>query len=419
MKDYIIKKGKNKYSPFAGTKLISDIINKLNIKDSINNTFGLPLSNRGYKSFDYIKSIISGLISGADCIMDIDNIKEDDVMKKIWDLKNIPHSSRIGTFLSKFSSEKNIDLMHNIMQDTALKAIHKSGLKEVTFDADATYVETNKQDVSTYCYKGFKAMSSLLGFIAETGSCIYQRFGNGNISPALNLDEELYLVNDKLSSGNIKLKNYRSDSAGYQANIINYCNANNINFYIRAKNKGIDFYNIKDWIALNDRYGSPIDDMEITETVHTMDKTESFRLIVTRKKKYDDPSLFDESSYEYYAIATNSDLPKEEVFHFYNERGKCEYYIKSVKWDLGLRKLPCGSLEANALWVNTALIAYNVLKLFSVITGLNKNLKSLRYLIFNTVGRIVTHANKTYLKLFTDNKKYNLFLYLQEQCLKL
>ncbi len=33
MKDYIIKKGENKYGPFAGTKLISDMINKLNMED--------------------------------------------------------------------------------------------------------------------------------------------------------------------------------------------------------------------------------------------------------------------------------------------------------------------------------------------------------------------------------------------------
>ncbi|RZD17834.1 MAG: IS1380 family transposase [Candidatus Acididesulfobacter diazotrophicus] len=420
MKDYIIKKGENKYSPFAGTKLISDIINKLNMEDSINKTFGLPLSNRGYKPFDYIKSIISGLISGADCIKDIDNIKEDGVVKKIWNLKNIPHSSRIGIFLSRFSSTNNINLIHNIMQDIAIKAIHKSKLKGVTLDGDATFVKTDKQGVSDYCYKGFKSLSMLLGFIAETSSCIYQELGKGSKSPALNLDKQLYSVNDKLSSNNIKLKNYRSDSAGYQANIVNYCNANSINFYIRGKNINLDFSLIKDWDILYDKYGSPIDDTEISETVHTMDRTEAFRLIVVRKQKeYSVPSLFGESFYEYHTIATNSDLSKEEVFHFYNERGKCEYYIKSVKWDLSLRKLPCGTEEANALWVNTALIAYNALKLFSVITGLNKSLKSLRYLIFNTVGRIVSHANKTYLKLFCNNKKYNLFLYLREKCLTL
>ena len=74
------------------------------------------------------------------------------------------------------------------------------------------------------------------------------------------------------------------------------------------------------------------------KTVHAMDKTEAFRLVVTRKKKmHKEPSLFGKYYYEYYGIATNSNLSKEKVFHFYNERGKCEYYIKSVKWDLSLR----------------------------------------------------------------------------------
>ena len=149
-----------------------------------------------------------------------------------------------------------------------------------------------------------------------------------------------------------------------------------------------------------------------------MDKTEAFRLIVTRKKKkHKNPSLFGEYYYEYYAIATNSDLTKERIFHFYNERGKCEYYIKSVKWDLSLRKLPSGSFDGNALWANIALLAYNITKLFSVITKINKGLKSLRYLLFSAVGAIVRHGNRKILKLFVNDDKYDLFLYLRDKCL--
>ncbi|MCL4546516.1 MAG: hypothetical protein M1576_02085 [Deltaproteobacteria bacterium] len=44
MKNYIIKKGENKYSPFAGTKLISDMINKLNMEDLINKTLTRKIS---------------------------------------------------------------------------------------------------------------------------------------------------------------------------------------------------------------------------------------------------------------------------------------------------------------------------------------------------------------------------------------
>ena len=108
MKNYTIQKGKNKYSPFAGIKLISGLIEKLNFKDEINSGFSLPGSNRGYTPSAYIKSIILGLLLGADCIMDIDNIKQDEVLKDITDIE-IPHSTRIGSFL--YSASKVTSLM--------------------------------------------------------------------------------------------------------------------------------------------------------------------------------------------------------------------------------------------------------------------------------------------------------------------
>ncbi|MDA8159011.1 MAG: hypothetical protein M0034_07510 [Deltaproteobacteria bacterium] len=51
MKNYTIQKGKNKYSPFAGIKLISDLIDKLDIKEKINLSFPLPSSNRAYNPY--------------------------------------------------------------------------------------------------------------------------------------------------------------------------------------------------------------------------------------------------------------------------------------------------------------------------------------------------------------------------------
>ena len=97
------------------------------------------------------------------------------------------------------------------MQDIAVKAIKKANLDKVTLDADATFSETDKEGISDYCYKNFKALSMLLGFIPEVGSCIYQEFRPGNTSPSLDLDKQLISVNDHLSSNGIKLQNYRGD----------------------------------------------------------------------------------------------------------------------------------------------------------------------------------------------------------------
>ena len=121
MKNYITQKGKNKYTPFAGIKLISDLIDKLDIKEAIDSRFPLPNSNRGYSPYSYVKSIILGLLLGADCIMDIDNIKQDEVLKDIADVE-IPHSTRIGSFLYLADTSK-IDSVHRIMQDTCITVL--------------------------------------------------------------------------------------------------------------------------------------------------------------------------------------------------------------------------------------------------------------------------------------------------------
>ena len=209
MMNYIIQKGKNKYTPFAGIKLISDLIDKLNFKEEINSGFSLPGSNRGYTPYTYIKSVILGLLLGADCIMDIDNIKQDGVLKEMLGAE-VPHSTRIGSFLYSSNASK-INLVHRVMQDVAVKAIKKANLDKVTLDADATFSETDKEGISDYCYKNFKALSMLLGFIPEVGLFLYQEFRPGNTSPSLDLDKQLISVNDYLSSNGIKLQNYRGD----------------------------------------------------------------------------------------------------------------------------------------------------------------------------------------------------------------
>ncbi len=419
IRDYIIKKGENKYTAYAGTFPIARMVQELNLDKKIDSILRSPGSNRGYNPSTYIKSIILGLLTGADCIMDIDKLREDEPLKKIWNIKDIPHSSRIGSFLNN-ASQKDIDHTHKITMDLAVKGIEKQCLKKVTFDADATFVETDKYGLSEYCYKEYKALGMLFGFIAETGSAIYSEFRNGSVSPAKGLYEQLVYVNEYLSNNNIKMENYRSDAAGYQSNIINYCLNNNIAFYIRANNHHIDFSRLKDFKPLYNRHNIRIYDMEITETVHAMNNTQSFRLIVIRKPKKDkQKSLYEYLDYDYYAIATNSTLTPQEVFNFYNERGKCEYYIKSVKWDLSLRKLPSGSFNGNALWVNIALMAYNFIKLFSTLTGLNRSLKTIRFLVFNVVGRVVNHSGKEYLKLYLKDKRFEFQMLIKDMCLNL
>lgn len=207
------------------------MLDKPNIWNEFNKSFKAPGSDRGYKPSAFFKSMISGFYMEADCISDLENIRKDDTVKDIRDTE-VLHYGGINIFPNTRADTETIRATHKIMADSAVKAVKKKGLREVA--ADATFTKPYKQGVSEYCYKNYKASEPLFAFTARTDSIIYSEFGNGNVSPASGLYEQLVHIREELRKHGIKIKCYRSDAAGYQTDAINYRIANGMTFYARA-----------------------------------------------------------------------------------------------------------------------------------------------------------------------------------------
>src|SRR4030042_160953 len=144
-----------------------------------------------------------------------------------------------------------------------------------------------------------------------------------------------------------KIKAVRSDSAAYQAKVINHCQEKGIEFAIggdldAAVKDVIRSMRGEDWQEYQNGF--------IGETVHCMNETkEAFRLVVIRRPYQS--NLFDdeEGAERYTVIATNRGESAEEVVKWYNQRGQCsENRIKELKIGFGMERLPCGGLGANA-----------------------------------------------------------------------
>lgn len=111
-------------------------------------------------------------------------------------------------------------------------------------------IEADKQE-SDWIYKGFKGMASLTAFVAETWACVGNRFRNGIVSPLSDIGAMLaHIISSLEQSGDIHVKRFRSDSAGYQAEIINLCESLGISYGIRAK---IDAAVVKTISAIKER----------------------------------------------------------------------------------------------------------------------------------------------------------------------
>lgn len=60
---------------------------------------------------------------------------------------------------------------------------------------------------------------------------------------------------------------------------------------------------------------------------------------------------------------TSLTLPEKEVIALYHAHGECEQYHSELKTDMGVERLPSGKFLTNALVLELAMIAYNVLRI--------------------------------------------------------
>src|SRR4030042_5271840 len=198
-----------------------------------------------------------------------------------------------------------------------------------------------------------------------------------------------------------KIKAVRSDSAAYQAKVINHCQEKGIEFAIggdldAAVKNVIRSMRGEDWQEYQNGF--------IGETVHSMNETkEAFRLVLIRRPYQGNLFNEEESTEKYTTIATNRGGSAEKVVQWYNQRGESsENRIKELKIGFGMERMPCGQFEANAVFFRIGVLAYNVGRLFVLKTleiGWHKHqVQTLRWKLYGTAGKIVFHGRDVWLK---------------------
>jgi len=247
-------------------------------------------------------------------------------------------------------------------------------------------------------YKGFKGYMPIVGHIAENGLVLGDEFREGNVTPAArNLAFVKYCVRQMPKGKSIKF--LRSDSAAYQADIINYCESEGIEFAIgadldEAVLQAIRAIPDKDWKSYKNGY--------IAETIHSMNKTkDAFRLIVIRRTYQSNIFAQEDVSVKYTVIATNRMESAEDVVKWYNQRGECsENRIKELKIGFGMERMPCGQFEANATFFRIGVVAYNLFRLFilkALATSWHRHqVQTVRWRLYQIAGKIVFHGGQVF-----------------------
>lgn len=282
-------------------------------------------------------------------------------------------------------------------------------MTRATLDFDASLFPSSGRDAHM-SYKGESGYMPMMAFWAETGLVAHDDFRYGNASPG---GDALAFFKETLEQlpAQVQEVRVRSDSAWYQAQVLDYCAEHGHAFCIGAdQDEAVKQLFVgrpqADWqpvhVAPDAADGEDYVREWACESVHALNGSKrAYRMVLLRKERRQD-DLF-EGAYAYAAIITNMDLPLEEQVAFYRARANCENRIKKLKWDFELRVLPSGDFFVNAVYMRLMTLAYTLLvALKTLVRPASFGRLRLKALLFRLLGLpalVVKHAGYLWLKL--------------------
>ena len=407
---YKVEMTRDLITPHAGLALVGEFALGLGLLKSIDRYLPKPGSGAGYKPSEHIFPLVLMLNGGGRSLEDTRQIRDDHGLREVLALERIPSSDACGDWLRNMGRTGGLDGLQKVHKKLLKRGMKYDGIKGYTLDIDATGIETEKQ-TAKMTYKGFKGYMPIVGHLAENGLVVEDEFREGNDSPSARNLSFIKHCARQMPKGK-RIAALRSDSAAYQAEIINYCEQHGIQFAIgadldEAVLKAIKAIPADDWKPYKNGY--------IAETIHCMQKTkEAFRLIVIRRPYQGTLVAEEDARVKYTVIATNRIEPAEDIVAWYNQRSECcENRIKDLKIGFGMERMPCGQYEANAVFFRVGTLAYNLFRLFvlnTLATSWHRHqVQTVRWRLYQIAGKIVFHGGQVFLKvrrglchLFTD-----------------
>lgn len=478
---YESEKNESSLTSFAGLPLYIEWIIATGLHTNIKQT--LSTKSQGWSEVQIISSLILLNLAGGDCVDDIERLEFDAGLRTLmlkfdthgmkrkerreyirrWRKEKrraFPSASVLRRELEKFHDPKQEELRkegvafipepNTLLQrlvstnDTLIQFAQQKDIDTVTLDIDATLAQTHKR-AALYCYKKFKAYQPVNVYWDEKKILLYSEFRDGNVPAKFELLRILKISLSKLPAG-VSTVYLRSDSAGYQADLLQYCaeglheQFKKIEFVISANvTQGFK----KEALALPEHAWSTVEkvdeqgqviktNQQWAEVCFVPDwavKNKSschYRYIAIREKMQplkksqstDDLSfqtvLIEAERYKLFAIVTNRSLPGNELIQWH--RGRCgdsEKVHSIEKNELAGGQFPSNLFGANAAWWQIMVLTFNLNQLMKQWVLPDefklKGLKALRFHIIGVAGRLTKHARQFIIRLSGGLETLDLF----------
>jgi len=411
----------------AGVPLVIELFRRLGVAATIDAEVQVKQRQRGLPPSQLVESLIALWTSGGDRCQDLTTLREDHALATLLGFP-LPAATTVRDFLEAFHVEGGplwqagppaaIPLESaplrglGVARRTLLAGLqHAAPEATATLDVDATLLERQK-DLATVAYDGTRGYQPVVVLWAEQDVIVHDEFRDGHVPAGCGNVRVLEQAVANLPQGITQLC-LRADSALYETAVLRWCEERQIAYAISAdlseQLKGeIGRLPERAWQVEREEPEVIRAWAEVPyvpeDGDHRKDRPCIRRYLAIRLQKRQGSLFADGSSVRYFAVVTNRTEDGLALLQWHRAKaGTVEQTHHVLKSELAAAALPSGKFGANAAWFRLNTLTYNLLAALKRLT-LPGDLrtarpKRLRFLLFNTVGKVISHARQTFLRL--------------------
>jgi DDE family transposase len=427
---------------WGGVPLVVQALRSLGVPASVQRHVHIKQRERGYDEATMVESFVVLNALGGECLEDLGHLREDAGRKEMLG-HEIPSPEAARQFLYQFHADEKIEEAKQRRRPEQIAFIPEesdalAGLGQVnrervqelgkrcpdqrmaTLDQDATIIESRKRE-ALWTYEGERGYQPMLVVWAEMDVVLADEFRDGNV-PAMMAP----LAGAKRAFAalpeTVETFYYRGDSASHERELMQWLRDEKradgppgfIGFAISARmsealHQAILRVPEENWEAYGEAHAKEIRECAEVEFVpgekSEHKDTQPLRYVAIGIRQRQEERFADGSKVKHFALVSNLwEWKPARLIQWHREKaGTVEGVHDVVKNELAGGVMPSKYFGANAVWLRLVVITHNVLtalkRLALPAELLRARPKQLRFLIFNTAGRLVQHARETVLRL--------------------
>lgn len=412
---------------FAGVPLLMELFRVSGAAQVLDEQVRIKQRKRGATEVEIVESLLALWAAGGERCEDLERLRQDHALAQLMG-HGIASARCARGFLEGFHDEEALPLWQgeagsSVPQETPpLAALARANdtlvahvqqrapEKTATLDVDATILECDKR-ITRPTYDGRRGYQPVFVLWAEADLIVADEFRDGNVPAGSGNWRVVRKALAALPEG-IEQVLVRGDSALYEHEVMDGMAADHVGFAISADmssqlRAAIAALPEEAWQTEAREAEALRQWAEVAFFPEDSRSPQPHRYLAIRILKQQGSLFADGSDRRHFCIVTNRQGDGLELIRWHRGKaGTIEHSHDVLTNELAAEALPSQKFGANAAWVRLNVLLYNLLAALRR-TALPEEFrtarpKRLRFVLLNTLGRVIRHARETLLRAYFD-----------------